>query len=370
MRIGIITIPPYANYGGLLQAYALCHVLQGMGHEVEVVYRSDSGKHRQWLMPLVYVKRAILKYVFGRRICVFHEKRMSREWPVIIQNTIGFVEKHIPYRDYGKYSNIRQGDYDAFVVGSDQIWRPCFAWGDIEDAFLRFAEGWDVRRIAYAASFGVDHWEYTGKQTEVCARLARQFDAITVRESSGVDLCRKYLGVDATHVLDPTMLLDPTDYEALIGDDSTPHKGEILTYVLDWNEGKRQILERLEQLTGKRSFRANSRYEEGFEAPLEERIQPSVESWLQGFRDAAMVVTDSFHACAFSIIFNKPFYVVGNKNRGLARIHSLLAMFGLEDRLVETAGETYPSAPIDWEKVNARREALKEKAGKVLEKLQ
>lgn len=370
MRIGIITIPPYANYGGLLQAYALCHVLQGMGHEVEVVYRSGSGKHRQWLMPLVYAKRAILKYIFGRRTCIFYEKKLEREHPVVTRNTFRFVKEHIPYRDYGKYSNIRQGDYDAFVVGSDQIWRPRFAHGDIEDAFLRFAEGWDVRRIAYAASFGVDHWEYTGKQTEVCARLARQFDTITVRESSGVDLCRKHLGVDATHVLDPTMLLDRTDYEALIGDDTTPHKGEILTYVLDWNEGKRHILERLEQLTGKHSFRANSRYEEGFEAPLEDRIQPSVESWLQGFRDASMVVTDSFHACAFSIIFNKPFYVVGNKNRGLARIHSLLAMFGLEDRLVETPGEADPSAPIDWEKVNARREALKEKAGKVFEKLQ
>lgn len=71
---------------------------------------------------------------------------------------------------------------------------------------------------------------------------------------------------------------------------------------------------------------------EDWSAPLAERIQPPVEQWLRGFMDAELVVTDSFHACVFSILFHKPFVVVGNKERGLARVKSLLKMFGLEER--------------------------------------
>lgn len=104
--------------------------------------------------------------------------------------------------------------------------------------------------------------------------------------------------------------------------------------------------------------------------PLEERIQPSVESWLQGFRDADLVITDSFHACVFSIIFNKPFFVVGNKERGLARIQSLLAMFGLEDRFVSADSKTNASAPIDWDAVNAHRRELMTEAMNFLKLIQ
>lgn len=350
MKIGIITIPPYSNYGGILQAYALGHVLQGMGHETEVVYVRKRWHLPLWKMPLSYTKRAIKKYILRRQAWIFYEKKAERDWAITTKNIFGFVEKYIPHRVYERYSAIQEGDYDAYVVGSDQVWRPpYFVSGDIEDAYLRFAENWNVKRVAYATSFGVDHWEYTPKQTAECARLAKKFEGVTVREASAVDLCRKYLGIEAKHVIDPTLLLARSDYEALIHDDSAPHKGEILSYVLDWNDEKRSFLEKLEASTGKHSFRANSRFEEWM-APVEERIQPSVESWLQGFRDADMVVTDSFHACVFSIIFNKPFYVIGNKERGLTRIHSLLSMFGLEGRLVSELPTSETS--IDWDKVN------------------
>lgn len=77
----------------------------------------------------------------------------------MIQNTFKFVKQHIPYRVYESYSSIQEGDYEAFVVGSDQVWRPQYFTGDIADAYLRFAEYWNVKRIAYATSFGVDNWE-------------------------------------------------------------------------------------------------------------------------------------------------------------------------------------------------------------------
>ena len=370
MKIGIITLPPYANFGGILQAYALSHVLQGMGHETEVVYIEKRWQLPLWKKPLSYTKRAIKKYILRRPAWIFYEKKAKREWLTITQNTFRFVEKHIRHRFYKRFSSIHEGDYDAFVVGSDQVWRPKYftyssEGADVKEAYLHFAKKWNVKRIAYAASFGVDNWEYTPEQTTKCARLVKAFDAVSVREESAVELCRHYLNVDAKHLVDPTLLLDRKDYEALIGNAATPHKGKILNYILDWDDEKGRFTRELEKATGKQAFRVNSRIDEWY-APLEERIQPSVESWLQGFRDADLVITDSFHACVFSIIFNKPFFVVGNQERGLARIHSLLAMFGLEDRLVSADSSVNPSAPINWETVNSHRQELETEAMKFL----
>lgn len=83
---------------------------------------------------------------------------------------------------------------------------------------MEFAKDWNVRRIAYAASFGVDRWMFSKKQTLNCQRLLKLFSFVGVREDSGVMLCRKYFDVNSTHVLDPTMLLDVNKYVALMGD--------------------------------------------------------------------------------------------------------------------------------------------------------
>ena len=137
--------------------------------------------------------------------------------------------------------------------------------------------------------------------------------------------------MNASHVLDPTMLLDVQDYVDLVKRADIPKsKGTLLCYILDETESTTDLISRLASETGLVPFRGNSRVED-WSAPLAERIQPPVEQWLRGFMDAELVVTDSFHACVFSILFHKPFVVVGNKERGLARVKSLLKMFGLEN---------------------------------------
>ena len=97
-------------------------------------------------------------------------------------------------------------------------------------------------------------------------------------------------------------------------------------------------------------FRVNSKAN-GLHASIRERIQPPVEAWLRGFYDAEFVVTDSFHACVFSIIFGKPFIVIGNKDRGMARFESLLKMFGLENRMIYDDLSVINNL-IEWEIVN------------------
>ena len=112
-------------------------------------------------------------------------------------------------------------------------------------------------------------------------------------------------------------------------------KGQLLTYVLDVSPAKDEIVNRIAAHYQYKSFRANSRLEEP-DAPLEERKQPPIEQWLSDFYNAKFVVTDSFHATVFSILFGKPFVVIGNMERGLSRIYSLLEMFGLEKHIIHS----------------------------------
>lgn len=340
MRIAIITLPLHGNYGGILQNYALQTVLKRMGHKVETIVQPWQLHLPVWRMPLAYGKRIVKKYLLRRRARLFYEGWYNRTQPMLLKNMRRFVSKHIATREVKYFSDIREGEYDAFVVGSDQIWRPIYSYKPITLAYLDFAKDWNnVRRVAYAASFGTDAWEYTPEQTEQCAALARLFDGVSVREEAAVKTCRERLHCEALHVLDPTMLLKAEDYVSLFeGQSLEEPRGQLLTYVLDETPEKARIIRQVADRHHYEVYRANSRYEDSF-APLEERVQPPVEQWLKDFHDARFVITDSFHATVFSILFGKPFVVIGNANRGLSRIHSLLRMFGLEEHLVHSVAD-------------------------------
>lgn len=370
MRIGILTLPLHTNYGGILQAYALQTVLERMGHEVHVI---EKKRHLLSMpiqkMPFCYGKR-IVKNIIGRKCPIFYEQKYNREQPIIRQNTDKFIKKYIHIAEYDDFSDIKESEYDAIVVGSDQVWRPkYFGLNQIENAYLKFAEGWNIKRIAYAASFGTDEWEYNSKQTSECGRLLRMFDSVSVREDSGVDLCKRYFGVDAQHVLDPTMLLGKEDYIKLFTDANTPKsKGNLLCYILDETEEKKALIKRVADEKGLIPFNVKSQSDD-INSPVSERIQPPLEQWLRGFYDAEFVVTDSFHACVFSILFNKPFIVYGNKARGMSRFMSLLNALGLHDRFLANLKENILLDDINWN--NVKRPFYKERitAGNFLDRL-
>lgn len=338
MKIAIITLPLIANYGGILQNYALQTVLKRMGYTVETIALPLELQQPWWRKPLAYGKRSIDKFVLHRRKTpVFYEQWYNRTLPALICDMQSFVATHILTRKVNCFSDIKEGEYDAFVVGSDQIWRPMYSYRPITNAYLDFTKNWkNTKRVAYAASFGTDQWEYSELQTCQCTALAALFDGISVREEAAVRLCREHLHCEAVHVLDPTMLLAAEDYVALFKDKKLEApRGELLTYVLDETPEKARIIEKVANHYQYDTYRANSRFED-WTAPLTERKQPPVEQWLKDFQDAKFVITDSFHATVFSILFGKPFIVIGNKERGLSRIYSLLKMLGLEGHVVSS----------------------------------
>ena len=371
MKIGILTLTLQTNYGGILQAYALQTVLERMGHQIEV-FNLKTLKHTmpKWRYPLSYAKRCYVKFVKRQRVHIFAERYMNKTQPIIAKNINTFINQHLHIKVLDKLEELNNLDYEALVVGSDQVWRPKYFHfpGGIKNAFLYFAKDWNIKRIAYAASFGTDEWEYSTAETAECANLIKLFDAVSVREKSGLDLCRTKLSVSAAHVLDPTMLLDKDIYTDLISKGNT-HKpnGTLLSYILDTSAEKTKLINDISSEYNLVPFKANAKSDNIIDS-IEDRTLPAIEQWLRSFSDAEFVVTDSFHACVFSIIFGKQFVVVGNQERGLTRIFSLLEMFGLQDRLVNNIDDIKKLSKIDFVGVHALLQSYQDKSKEFLKR--
>lgn len=360
MKIGVLTLPLHANYGGNLQAWALMNVLKEMGHDVWLI---DLARYRiaGWRAPAVLVKRALLKYFFRRAEVVVGKGILDGPRRAIYEkHARRFIADHISPRTRRFNStrhlsrDIDKCAFDAIVVGSDQVWRPEYA-PNVDDYFLGFlSDAKSTRRLSYAASFGTSEWRFTPEQTKRCSALLNKFHAVSVREASAVDLCREKLGVAASHVVDPTLLLDVSAYIKLLSAERADCQpsGKLFVYLLDKDPSKKAILEALVTKTGLSPFDVHTR--EGEPDACGSRIAPPVEDWIRGFRDADFVFTDSFHGCVFSILFNKPFVVYGNPQRGLARFESLLGTFNLLRRMIDNADavdEILAQSPIDWQVV-------------------
>lgn len=168
---------------------------------------------------------------------------------------------------------------------------------------------------------------------------------------------------------DPTMLLLCEDYMQLGRLYPTERStGQMIVYMLDQSKFKLEMVRRIADVVGLNYRLINAETDNWF-APLERRIAPAVETWLESFKNAAFVVTDSFHGCVFSILFNKPFWVLGNKERGMARFDSLLKIFQLQDRMIFSSEElvrTKLTAKIDWQNVNRILEQQRGNASRFL----
>lgn len=332
MRLAIISLNLHHNIGGILQAYALQTALEHMGHDAVNVNNYDYKKLPVWKLCALFVKAVIRKALLRRGIIFANYLDIKAKNP--------FVKKYLHLKTPQDFDAIKQGDYDGFVVGSDQVWRPNYFNRPahphyIANAYLAFTDGWtNTKRVAYAASFGVSEWTYSPEDTLKCAAAAKQFDAISVREDSAVALCEQHLGVHAQHVVDPTMLLTADDYCQLFRSDNSTFKGEpLFCYILDLSKHKTSLVKQVAHENN-----CNYSYISGgtnFIHLIKNEIRfASIPQWLRCFSDAQFVITDSFHGTVFSIIFNKPFVVLTNSGRGNARMESLLRMFNMSERLI------------------------------------
>lgn len=329
MKIGILTHPQGANYGGLLQCYALCTYLRKLGHEPIVIQRVANKSFFLWGWT-----RAILK--------ALHFPRYYN--PNEIDRTINirpFIEKHIartePIDTQSKMKRIcNTHGLEAVIVGSDQVWRHDYSMKYGYNYFLDFVPE-NVIKASYAASLGLSEWYYTPKQTKKISELLNMFKGISVREEDAVSLLKKNVQINAIQLLDPTMLLTESDYD-LITSPRIVDKQYVFVY---WLGDKSNITGEIEHYKAKDLKVIDLNLKDNIE-------QISVEDWLSYIKYADYVITDSFHGSLFSILFEKQFEVFQNHSGGIGRISSLCKMLNLEE-----------TTKIDYNNVNTRLDALR-----------
>jgi hypothetical protein len=351
MIIGIVTLPFHINYGGILQGYALQTVLERMGHDVYFVHRREPAGN----------KLLRIKNIFKHIIVILAKIKIKTTIAVKIyerRNFEQFIRSNI-HKQY--YNNAKTNiKLNVLISGSDQVWRD---WGEGKNLmfyFLDFARKWNIKRYAYAASFGGDKWLFNEKQSEEVIDLLRSFDKISVRENDAVALLKEHANLDALWLLDPTLLLSAEDYQKELKVTSS-QKNKFVTYILDNEPNKQNVINKIEETSGIKHFDIGTPVPSVINGITE---LPTIESWLGNFMGAELVVTDSFHGTAFSINFNKNFVVLSNHLRGQSRLLSILSMFGLENRLATNPEDAVKilKIPIDWNIVNERLVREREKS--------
>ena len=312
MKIAILTQPLRINYGGILQAFALQTVLKRMGHEVIVVNReyNDYETYKNtnipkisfglFLLRLFSILKTFIRILLGNREYVVMSP-FSGRYSVLWKGytVLPFVKNNINRSKEIRYSLVlskylQNNKFDCIIVGSDQVWRPKYS-PCLTDFFLKgIKDETKIKKIGYAVSFGTDKWEYTYDETKECTQLVKKFDAISVREQSAVKLCKENFGIDAIHLLDPTLLLDIDHYIALaLSKGTVPSDGNMLCYVLDMNKDIENMIHQL-QLENENLIAFNISMEVKPTKDNPRPLQKSVEQWLRGFYDAKYIVTDSF----------------------------------------------------------------------------
>lgn len=354
----ILTQPLGMNYGAILQNYALQNVLRRFGCEPVNIEFAPGKSLKRTVIELV-----LLNHFTIDATCRFFSAFLKRFVPRIFYSKMElFVKDRISFinipKDASAIKNaIAQAKDPVIVVGSDQVWRPKFS-PHLPFYFCSFLDnGTACRHFSYAASFGVDFWEYTREETDMAKKLIAGFDAVSVREKTAIGLCRDYLGYpEAAWVPDPTLLLTRDDY-LKISRKKTGSEPFVMTYFLRPTEAKEKMVDAVSSSLNLKRVDFSPRLQTG---PLR-----SPEEWLACIRDAAYVLTDSFHGTVFSLIFHKQFALLHNDFGGDTRLKEILDLFQIGERLFDdddTRGILNAlDTPIDYAEIDAGLESFRKK---------
>lgn len=357
-NIGVVSIHDMNNVGNRLQSYALCSVLDALGHTATVIpntpypYEEDpefAGTARDGAGEAGGAAAARPESVAqtARRLVTSGDwwglADKARRALVMLLRTRALTEFTHANLNLDSRSISRPGDgralrddYDLFVVGSDQVWNPTFRHGCPTD-FLRFAD--PGRRVAYAASFGIS--ELPGHYAAPYRTMLAGIDEISVRESSGAGLVHDLIGRKVPVVLDPTMLVPLARWHQLADRAPGPAGGPFLGTYLLWT-GDRSTHRSIRGLARARGLRTRELMAPGAHRPE----FYGVENFLRTIRDAEFLITDSFHSTLFALLFRTPVRVISRGAGQDDRIESLLAHFGIDPSDAFGCAGQAPTAPL------------------------
>lgn len=353
MRIKTITCHDVYNVGASLQAYALAQHLTGQGHDVEIIDYKPDYLSRHYRLSVVsnprfdhpLVRQAYLLAKLPGRLMVRFGRR-KRNFDLFRQSMLRVTEQR-----YDSAAALRDDppEADAYIAGSDQIWNPLFPNGKDEAFFLAFVPD-GKKRISYAASFAVE--ELAGEDRARMKPWLEKLDAVSVREASGVRLL-KSMGLQGVQVCDPVFLQTREQWAAL----AVQQSGGIFVYDFDSSE-------QVQRMAAALSESRNRPIVSVFPMPHAARVCRDMgpREFLGAIAAADVVLSNSFHATAFALLFHKDFFVVERRERINTRMRDLLESAGLAGRMIRSAEEIAGAEPIDWEQADARLERIIERS--------
>jgi len=346
-QITVITLQNIRNYGSALQALATQSIFERLDCKVDFInfIRSDQrtigSRIRTWCEGLNPIKKAL--YALALCPTFLRQDKVFKDFLAKYLNVQG--KQYSTDEDFKNYPITS----DIYCTGSDQTWNSGWNRGIIKAMFLNFVPD-NVRKIAYAASFGkskLDEWERGETR-----KLLERYYAISVRESTGVDII-KDLGINnAVHVLDPTLQLDGSFWKQHMGKRKIKEP-YLLVYQLNTNRKFDGYAKEYAKKKGLQLVRFCWRIDQMVKCG-KALVIPEVLDFVSAIYYADTVITDSFHATAFSINMNTPMICIYPNEFG-GRIASILKLTGLESRhLTSYSDFSYADAPkIDFSSVNA-----------------
>lgn len=357
-KIGIISILKVNNYGAELQAYALQCKLSQLGYDSEIIdylfYKNKKHIKTKASKPWIDIgwKRKIKEFlypiVYSIKTVRYYKDKKSRQMKFDIFHDENTKLSTKTYRSINELYD-EEFDYDVFIVGSDQVWNP-YTNTNLDPYFLTFAGG-NKKCISYASSFGVsmvpEHYKRIFK-----TRLER-FNAISVREKQAVGLINILSNKKAYHVLDPTLLLNFSEWNkiAIMPKQEAPY---ILLYILSSSTYATKLAEAISEQKGWQIIRiCKEASPEDKNSKIKNITNAGPSEFLGLFINASMVITNSFHGSVFSVNFNIPFFTIISKQKtNNSRQESLLSLLKLENRLL-IEGTAMPSTlDVDFSEAN------------------
>lgn len=342
--IGLIGLYTADNYGGELTQYALYQTLTDSGYSVLMIAQPLDSR----LKP-------------NPKGAHLFEKDPYAEWD---------KSRYFPNIAEMKFLNLQ---CKVFITGSDQMFNNNL-YKDYNKYMTQNFVTDDHCKIAYAASFGHDRIWGTERERAAESFFMKKFDYFSVREKSGIEICRNEFGVDAVQMLDPVFLCQPERYRELIDRSSVavPDKPYLFAYILDPDKEKETVLREyadrnnltIRAVTDRGCYYTDAYIKNRWD--IDTKSDVSMENWIMYIAKSDFVITDSFHGMCLAIINHKQFVVIVNKLRGETRFVSLLTLLGLEQRMVYSSVELRDKLEslmaIDYERVDGVLKVEKEKS--------
>ena len=379
MKVALAINYDYHDYGGMLQAFATQRFLTKNGIDSDAInfdnLKGDINK-RKW--------RYFLSNIFDISIVKEKSKLIEKKLKQKSNEKLksGMAERDAAFDEFCKshfkvsrafeswedIAKASRNEYDAVVVGSDQLWLPSNIMADY------YTLNWvpqDVRKIAYATSFGIG--SIPAKYSKIYSHYLKRINYLSARETSGQDIIKKLAGRDVQLVNDPALLLDADGWNEVISNELLIKEKYVFCYFMGNNPEQRNFVRKLANKKGLKvvallhldQYIATDEYYVDM-APW--HVSPA--DFVNLVKNAECVCTDSFHGTVFSIIYSRPFFTFKrfNKKASLStntRITSLLTRLGLMDRLVLDM-DCEQTFDIDWNKIQSGVSQFREASSEYL----